>query len=100
MAKSGQEEQSLGAELRWIIKILAVSIALLWTAEIVDALVFGGDLDALGIRPREPLGLIGVLTWPFLHGNFAHLASNSVALLIFINPLSELAASAAASLIS
>lgn len=83
MAKSSQEKQSLGAELRAVIKILAVTLALLWTAEIVDALVFAGGLDALGIHPREPLGLIGVLTWPFLHGSFGHLASNTVALLIF-----------------
>ena len=83
MAKDTPPEQSLGAELRAIIKILGLTLGLLWTLEIIDVFALGGSLDAFGIRPREPIGLIGVLTWPFLHGGFAHLASNTVALLIF-----------------
>ncbi len=37
---------------------------------------------ALGIRPRNPSGLIGILTSPFLHGDLAHLISNSVPFII------------------
>lgn len=39
------------------------------------------DLGVFGILPREPWGLIGVITAPFLHGNIYHLASNTFPLL-------------------
>lgn len=32
----------------------------------------------LGIRPRETEGLIGILTAPLIHGDWGHLASNSI----------------------
>jgi membrane associated rhomboid family serine protease len=73
----------LGGELRLIVRTLAVCLAILWALELTDLLLLDGSLDALGIRPREPLGLIGVLTWPFLHGGLAHLLSNTIALLLF-----------------
>ena len=40
------------------------------------------DLGYLGIYPRELSGLIGVAFAPLLHGNFNHLASNTVPLLV------------------
>jgi len=43
--------------------------------------VGGIDLiPRLGVMPREPRGLIGILTAPLLHGGWAHLIANSVAL--------------------
>jgi len=36
----------------------------------------------LGICPREPQGLIGIITGPFIHGSFKHLFSNTVPLFI------------------
>jgi len=39
------------------------------------------DLSIFGIYPRVPLGLIGVLTSPLLHGNVVHLSSNTLPLL-------------------
>lgn len=77
------EPTSLRDELRTIIKILGISLALLWVLEIVDVFVLGGALDAWGVHPRELLGLVGILTMPFLHGGFGHLASNTVAFLLF-----------------
>ena len=53
----------------------------MWGAEVVD-LALGGDLDAYGIEPREPDGLIGVVAAPFLHGGFAHLVGNTVPLVV------------------
>lgn len=58
-------------------------LAVLWGLEIVDALVFGGLLDFLGVHPREAFGLLGILASPFLHGGFGHLLSNTAGLLIF-----------------
>ena len=40
------------------------------------------DLGYLGIYPREITGLVGVIMAPLLHGNFNHLASNTVPLLV------------------
>jgi membrane associated rhomboid family serine protease len=51
--------------------------AVMWVLEIVDG-PLGGDLDTHGIQPREPDGLVGILTSPFLHGGFDHLISNTI----------------------
>ncbi|MBY0432993.1 MAG: rhomboid family intramembrane serine protease [Cyclobacteriaceae bacterium] len=41
----------------------------------------GIDLGWLGIRPRTFTGLIGIFTAPLIHGNLAHLLSNTLPLL-------------------
>jgi len=61
--------------------ILAAMAALMWIEEVVDAIA-GGTLDRYGIQPRDPDGLTGVITAPFLHGGFDHLISNTVPLLL------------------
>ncbi len=48
-----------------------------WGLEIIDLLPLV-NLDALGLRPREVGGLLGVVTMPWLHGGFGHLISNSL----------------------
>lgn len=35
-----------------------------------------------GLWPLKPLGLIGIVTCPFLHGDWAHLFANSIPLLV------------------
>jgi membrane associated rhomboid family serine protease len=40
--------------------------------------VAGGALSAYGVQPRTTTGLRGIVFAPFLHGNWAHLAANSV----------------------
>jgi len=42
----------------------------------------GEALSGLSIHPRDPFGLIGVVTAPFLHGSVAHLVSNALSLII------------------
>lgn len=44
--------------------------------------ILGGALNRFGVIPRTEQGLWGILFAPFLHGNFAHLAANSVSLLV------------------
>jgi membrane associated rhomboid family serine protease len=44
--------------------------------------VLGGVLNRFGVVPRTEQGLWGILFAPFLHGSVAHLAANSVSLLI------------------
>jgi membrane associated rhomboid family serine protease len=53
---------------------------LMWLVEVVD--LVAGDLDAAGIRPRDPDGLSGIVAAPFLHGGFAHLLGNTIPFLI------------------
>jgi membrane associated rhomboid family serine protease len=49
--------------------------ALMWVLEVVDSAT---DVDQYGIQPREPDGLIGIATSPFLHGGWDHLFSNTI----------------------
>ena len=36
------------------------------------------DLRDFGLKPREFLGLIGILTYPLLHGDWKHITDNSI----------------------
>ena len=56
---------------------MTVLLAVLWLLEIADQLT-GERLDYYGIRAREIDGLPGILTSPFLHAGFDHLAGNSL----------------------
>ena len=58
-----------------------ILVAILWLAEIVDA-VSDEQLDRFGIQPREADGLTGIVLAPFLHAGFGHLMANTVALLV------------------
>ncbi len=87
--------QDLRTVLRWL--------ALLWGIEILDAVLTwfrgippeipphhpgwlgGGFLDfAYGLRPRDWEGSFGILTAPFLHAGWGHLAANSLALMLLL----------------
>jgi membrane associated rhomboid family serine protease len=58
-----------------------VFIGLLWIIRIAESL-FGLDFVNLGVYPREPAGLVGLLTAPLVHGSFFHLISNSLPLAV------------------
>jgi membrane associated rhomboid family serine protease len=62
-------------------KILAGLVALMWAVEVVDVIV-GYQLDQYGIEAREPEGLDGIVTAPFLHVGFGHLISNTIPFVI------------------
>lgn len=55
---------------------LVAGIWLVW----LGGFALGWDMDALGIRPRDPRALLGVLTAPFVHASFEHLVSNTLPL--------------------
>ncbi len=55
---------------------LVAGIWIVWLA----AFLLGWDMDALGIRPRDPHSLIGIFTAPFVHASFEHLMSNTLPL--------------------
>lgn len=54
---------------------------LMWLIFFIEV-KFGIGLSIFGILPREPLGLIGILTGPLLHGSVVHLVSNTIPLLL------------------
>jgi membrane associated rhomboid family serine protease len=57
--------------------LVAAMAGLMWVSEIVDT-VDHHRLDQYGIEPRDPDGLIGIVTAPFLHAGFGHLFANTV----------------------
>jgi membrane associated rhomboid family serine protease len=54
-------------------------VALLW---LIPLLGWGLDLQRFGIRPREWIGLPGILAAPLLHADFDHLLANSLPLVV------------------
>jgi len=64
--------------------ILLTLILGLWLLHIVNW-ALGYQLNTLGLYPRKLHGLIGIVTSPFLHGNFNHLFFNSIILFVLAN---------------
>ncbi|WP_190196056.1 rhomboid family intramembrane serine protease [Streptomyces djakartensis] len=62
-------------------KLMLVWVALLWLLELVDVLT-GHALDGFGVTPRVPSELVDVVPSAFIHFGFAHLAANTVPLLV------------------
>ncbi|MCP4604528.1 MAG: rhomboid family intramembrane serine protease [Proteobacteria bacterium] len=62
--------------------VLGGLVAAMWVLEIVDQFILGGALNQYGIRPRDTDRLSGILFAPFLHGDFAHLSSNTIPFLV------------------
>jgi membrane associated rhomboid family serine protease len=56
-------------------------VGLLWALEVVDV-VSGHRLDSLGIEPRRTGELVDIVPSAFTHFGFAHVASNSLPLLV------------------
>jgi len=79
-SKSGapKKGQTRKEQLIQALIILGVGVAAMWGLELIDWAT-GHALDrALGIRPRDPAGLVGLIGSPFMHGDVAHLTANTV----------------------
>lgn len=66
-------------------KFPAIFVAILWLvriAEKVTETMINFDFNWLGVYPRKIAGLKGILFYPLIHGDFQHLFSNSVPLLV------------------
>jgi membrane associated rhomboid family serine protease len=83
------------ALLALALRLSAGFVALLWLVHLMN---WGLDLDPrpLGLEPREWPGLVGIVTAPLVHSDFAHLVANSVplaavgAVMLFLYPHSTL----------
>jgi len=69
------------ANFRLAFKIALGFVVLLWLIQLLNW-GLGLELERFGVRPRELAGLLGILFAPLLHGGVAHLAANSVPLLV------------------
>jgi membrane associated rhomboid family serine protease len=67
------------ANFRLAVKISLGFVALLW---LVPLLGWGLELERFGVRPREWIGVPGILVAPLLHADFTHLIANSLPLLV------------------
>jgi membrane associated rhomboid family serine protease len=61
--------------------LMLLLLGVLWALELVDQ-ASGNALDAYGIHARELDGLPEILTAPFLHAGWQHLAGNSLPFLV------------------
>ena len=63
------------------VRIAIGFVAVLW---LVQLLISGLDIgpENFGVRPRELVGLVGILCAPLVHGDFAHVFSNSLPLIV------------------
>jgi membrane associated rhomboid family serine protease len=66
---------------RLAVKISLAFVALIWLIQILSWGLDVGPGD-FGVRPREAIGLLGILTAPLVHGDFGHLLANSLPLVI------------------
>jgi len=60
-----------------------IIVTLLWIVFLIND-IFGLHWNEYGMHPRNPEGLLGIFTMPFLHGDYAHLFSNSVPLFVLL----------------
>jgi membrane associated rhomboid family serine protease len=67
----------LGSDRTNALLLVVAMVALMWVLEVVDVAA-GGSLDAYGIHPRDVDGLPEIVSAPFLHVGFGHLASNTI----------------------
>lgn len=75
---SKDEVRGIVNELKSQVFILGGTVALMWILEFFDLMVFRGKLNYFGIIPGSIIGLRGILFAPFLHGDFLHLAANTI----------------------
>ena len=57
--------------------IPTIIVILMWAVKLTE-ITFHFDFAPLGIMPMKALGLIGIITSPFIHGDMAHLMANTI----------------------
>lgn len=71
----------LDSRLRFAIILSCAFAAFLWWIHFLSW-GFGWDLWRLGVQPQRLAGLIGILTAPFIHGDWEHLIANTLPVII------------------
>ena len=65
-------------------------IAVIWGVFLTDYIPFIEWHRWLALRPRQLIGLHGILTMPFVHGGIAHILSNTIPLIITLLTLATM----------
>jgi membrane associated rhomboid family serine protease len=69
------------ANFRLAVRMAVGFVVVLWLVQwLITALDLGPE--DFGVRPRQLIGLIGIVCAPLVHGDFAHLLSNSLPLIV------------------
>ncbi len=76
MKDSTERKKFLGS-----LAIPTLLVTLMWVIKVTEV-ILGIDLGRWGLSPHTAQGLLGVLTMPFIHGDWQHLMTNSVSLLV------------------
>ena len=74
MTMSSSRKKSTAQEAKTLLTVVGI----FWIIEIIDHVIFQSSLDRFGIRPRNLIGLRGIIFAPFLHGGFGHLIANTI----------------------
>ena len=74
----GEEAQTLKQSL----KLPIAFVLLLWGIHLIEVLSDEELAAFMGILPRQAEGLLGIVTFPLIHGGWRHLSSNSLPLII------------------
>jgi membrane associated rhomboid family serine protease len=56
-------------------------VALMWVVKLTE-IILNISFVRFGLFPRTAKGILGIFTFPFIHGDFEHLISNSVPMVI------------------
>ena len=70
-----------GANFLLAFRLVLGYVIVMWSVFLFDQLLQLG-LIRYGLRPREVIGLLGLVTTPLLHYNLAHIGSNTLPLLV------------------
>lgn len=73
----GGSQAGRSVDRRAGLRLIGLLVAIMWAQEVLDA-ILPARLDDLGIEPRDPDGLPGIVLAPFLHVGFGHLLANTV----------------------
>ena len=71
--------------IREELRTILIFVGVIWLFFFLDRLL---PLEKLGLVPRDIGGIFGIVTMTFLHGDFAHIMSNFVPLVVMLLLLS------------
>jgi membrane associated rhomboid family serine protease len=77
----GMDNKAERKKLLGSLVIPLIIVAMMWVVKTIEW-SFGIYLGRFGITPHTVRGLIGIFTLPFLHGNWEHLLSNTIPIIV------------------
>ena len=66
---------------------ILVFLGAIWAVFLLGRFFSTFDANRLGLVPRSLGGLLGILTMPFVHANWSHIAANTVPLVVLLTLL-------------